>query len=988
MKAQHDLQAIAERILLNQLQLSTIAQAKQMLKSGKLELDKLVPLSAANSTSTEFGADVEEEEGDSKQKKRNRNSEGRDEGHEALEDEKNIDLDASLLEEDEATQFTQKFTAEELRTMNASDSIVSDLPRPTQMVLLSEMKAAHRGHVGNLSLTSPKRMSGHNYSLLQVEQLVHKGGITRRLESVRNELSANVYKPIASDPNVRYRMTSPSATPIKSLLDLDTTLEDASSPSSSGQSVQVTIGSQGSSQRSPYARTSVSRSNPSTSTQFSTTYSGDSSESVDQSFHSILSSPTKLKPLSSAFSIPKSTNSSHNSTIGITKAMVDLDPDMALIELISDEEEEDDAENNIEVESIGDDNDDNVEETLKESTQEERKTTDIGEEILEQTEGVVGVPKNLTSSITEVERVSPNVSIVAIESEPEKDEDDLNFSDIEFEDVEPQSSPQPSELIEASTSNAHIEVSNSKGDEEANEDISPIAEAIIPSPSIDTSPSPRQEDINAERESDIESPGSTQPHHMVGGTIETEAVSPSPDEAPIISETVQNSSENVNIMDLTTDRSIHSEEVRITDLPTPSLSVASSSLIQPSENLLDISTESSKMLPSSLNQSVISEEEMQRVTQMGANFEDLEAELLREVATLEQEARQGQNQTVVLTSEAVDEAKELLKLFGIPFVQSPSEADSQCAALQMLGLVDGIVSDDSDILVFGGDVVFRHAFSSKYDLELYNMEDIRTELGLDHYGLVFLALLLGGDYADGIPKVGPKVASDIVAEFSGPDGMLDFKCWVTAFQEGHENYDRVFAAPSTVFVKKYEKLMKNLKLPSSFPNPSVLAAYQDPSVDPSNEPFSWGIPDLAGLRQFALAKFGWTQDRVDTSLLPIIKQYTTALYDPQQKIETFFTQTSIHGRKATPKQALGEKKKPTAKRATARAKRGASSSVESQSMDIVHAEENDETELKDSPKGSKKRKRLHATPVPSQGGAEIGLDEEYSPKKAKSKKKS
>ena len=60
-----------------------------------------------------------------------------------------------------------------------------------------------------------------------------------------------------------------------------------------------------------------------------------------------------------------------------------------------------------------------------------------------------------------------------------------------------------------------------------------------------------------------------------------------------------------------------------------------------------------------------------------------------------------------ITDEMKLDILNLLQLCGIPWVESPSEAEAQCATLQELGLVDGIVTEDSDVFVFGGRKVYK-----------------------------------------------------------------------------------------------------------------------------------------------------------------------------------------------------------------------------------------------------------------------------------------
>jgi len=64
-----------------------------------------------------------------------------------------------------------------------------------------------------------------------------------------------------------------------------------------------------------------------------------------------------------------------------------------------------------------------------------------------------------------------------------------------------------------------------------------------------------------------------------------------------------------------------------------------------------------------------------------------------------------------ITDQMYSEAQELLALFGIPFVVSPMEAESQCAFLDAACLTDGTLTDDSDIWLFGALRVYKNFFS-------------------------------------------------------------------------------------------------------------------------------------------------------------------------------------------------------------------------------------------------------------------------------------
>lgn len=128
----------------------------------------------------------------------------------------------------------------------------------------------------------------------------------------------------------------------------------------------------------------------------------------------------------------------------------------------------------------------------------------------------------------------------------------------------------------------------------------------------------------------------------------------------------------------------------------------------------------------------------------------------------------------------------MLRLFGIPYITAPMEAEAQCASLVELGLVDGIITDDSDVFLFGGLRVFKNMFNQSKTVECFLLADLQRELGLDRSTLIQLAYLLGSDYTEGLTGVGPVAAMELLREFPGDDGLHKFREWWQKVQSGRD----------------------------------------------------------------------------------------------------------------------------------------------------------------------------------------------------------
>ena len=85
------------------------------------------------------------------------------------------------------------------------------------------------------------------------------------------------------------------------------------------------------------------------------------------------------------------------------------------------------------------------------------------------------------------------------------------------------------------------------------------------------------------------------------------------------------------------------------------------------------------------------------------------------------------------------------------------ETEAQCAALVSLRLVEGIITNDSDVFLFEGLRGFKNMFDQSKPVECFHLSDLACELGLEHGTLISLTYLLGNNYVKGLSGVGPIV---------------------------------------------------------------------------------------------------------------------------------------------------------------------------------------------------------------------------------------
>ncbi|KAI4593707.1 hypothetical protein KJ359_008986 [Pestalotiopsis sp. 9143b] len=216
---------------------------------------------------------------------------------------------------------------------------------------------------------------------------------------------------------------------------------------------------------------------------------------------------------------------------------------------------------------------------------------------------------------------------------------------------------------------------------------------------------------------------------------------------------------------------------------------------------------------------------------------------------------------------ATSMAKRMIRLFGFQSHDAPGEAEAECAFLQQNGIVDAVLSEDVDTIMFGCTKTMRNWSAegkgkTPTHISMYDTAELRQgESGLDREGMVLVALMSGGDYLpEGIPGAGVKLACEAARAGFGKSLCRLKRSDILGLREWKDRLKHELVTNESRFFRTKHK---SLLVPGDFPNLEVLGYYTHPVVSPLSSiqmlrDRPWGKPlDIVGLREFVRETFDW-----------------------------------------------------------------------------------------------------------------------------------
>ncbi|KAJ3148661.1 Mss4p nuclear export [Irineochytrium annulatum] len=210
----------------------------------------------------------------------------------------------------------------------------------------------------------------------------------------------------------------------------------------------------------------------------------------------------------------------------------------------------------------------------------------------------------------------------------------------------------------------------------------------------------------------------------------------------------------------------------------------------------------------------------------------------------------------------------VLLAFRFPFFDALEEAEAECARLNELGIVDAVLSDDSDSLLFGASLVINNwateadavavrkkatskvpgsatsastaatarggpakGSKSLYVASLYDAGTISSHLRLSRHGLILIALLSGSDYCHGVKAIGMTRAAELAVgglADSIVSGCVSAAC---GDDEGEQQVaDGKWELQRMMRTGEVRGKKISARIPDDWPDRKVVRAYMRPNL--------------------------------------------------------------------------------------------------------------------------------------------------------------
>jgi flap endonuclease-1 len=123
------------------------------------------------------------------------------------------------------------------------------------------------------------------------------------------------------------------------------------------------------------------------------------------------------------------------------------------------------------------------------------------------------------------------------------------------------------------------------------------------------------------------------------------------------------------------------------------------------------------------------------------------------------------NYNIKITPEDFQKTRDLFDILQIPYCIAPLEAECMCADLCKRGLVDGVLSEDTDVLAYGSPIFLTKIDTKNDTCVLIKYEEVLESIKLTKEQFLDLCIMCGCDYNKNIPKIGGEKSFNYISKY-------------------------------------------------------------------------------------------------------------------------------------------------------------------------------------------------------------------------------
>ncbi|XP_018564614.1 flap endonuclease GEN [Anoplophora glabripennis] len=268
------------------------------------------------------------------------------------------------------------------------------------------------------------------------------------------------------------------------------------------------------------------------------------------------------------------------------------------------------------------------------------------------------------------------------------------------------------------------------------------------------------------------------------------------------------------------------------------------------------------------------------------------------------------------------QCEEMLNYMGLVCIKGKGEAESLCAYLNVEGLVDGIISQDSDCFAYGAKVVYRNFSistqggyaSSGGAVDIYDITKAYKSLNFGRNKIIAMALLCGSDYSEGVLGVGKESVMKLFEKLSDEETLDRLRSW-RLNSDMYEEFENKISDKNMCtscghngklhrhtkngcnscgttkgcdpFKFKDERLsikneinMRNKALQdSSFPNETLIKEFLEKKDNVSQLNLKWKQPNVVNFIRFTAKFLQWEEIYSFEKIIPILTRWQCLNYE-------------------------------------------------------------------------------------------------------------